>query len=41
MKTHTGYLLQAKDLQDVRYLHERFGIAYQAEHLHRFTELGM
>lgn len=41
MRTHTGYLLQAKDLQAVRYLHERFGVAYLEEHLQRFTELGM
>jgi lincosamide nucleotidyltransferase A/C/D/E len=31
MATHTGYTLQAKDLQDVRLLHERFGVAYLAE----------
>jgi lincosamide nucleotidyltransferase A/C/D/E len=28
MATHTGYALQEKDLQDLRYLHERLGIAY-------------
>jgi lincosamide nucleotidyltransferase A/C/D/E len=27
MATHTGYALQAKDLQDLRLLHERFGVA--------------
>lgn len=29
--THTGYALQAKDLQDLRLLHERFGVAYLPE----------
>jgi lincosamide nucleotidyltransferase A/C/D/E len=36
MVTHTGYVLQAKDFDDLRRLHERFGIAYleeQARHL--------
>ncbi len=28
MATHTGYALQAKDLQDLRLLHDRFGIPY-------------
>jgi lincosamide nucleotidyltransferase A/C/D/E len=31
MATHTGYALQAKDLQDLRLLHERFGVAYLEE----------
>lgn len=31
MRTHTGYELQAKDKQDLRHLHEQFGIAYPAE----------
>lgn len=35
MATHTGYELQDKDLQDIRFLHERFGIAYLEEQLHR------
>ena len=34
MRTHTGYQLQAKDLQDLRHLHEQFGIAYPAELAH-------
>lgn len=37
MATHTGYALQAKDLQDLRQLHERFGIAYLAEQAHHFS----
>lgn len=36
MATHTGYALQAKDLQDLRLLHERFGITYLEEHAHHF-----
>jgi lincosamide nucleotidyltransferase A/C/D/E len=28
MRTHTGYELQDKDRQDLRFLHERFGIDY-------------
>ncbi len=31
MRTHTGYALQEKDHQDLRFLHERFGIAYPEE----------
>ena len=31
MCTHTGYELQDKDIQDVRRLHERFGIDYPAQ----------
>ncbi len=31
MATHTGYELKDKDLQDLRFLHERFGIAYLEE----------
>jgi len=34
MRTHTGYQLQAKDIQDLRLLHERFGIDYPEEHAH-------
>jgi lincosamide nucleotidyltransferase A/C/D/E len=36
MRTHTGYQLQDKDVQDLRRLHERFGIDYPEElaHLH-------
>ena len=30
MRTHTGYELQDKDKQDLRHLHERFGVAYPA-----------
>lgn len=35
MVTHTGYALQDKDLQDLRLLHERFGIAYLEEQAHQ------
>ena len=28
MQTHTGYPLQDKDVQDLRHLHERFGVEY-------------
>jgi lincosamide nucleotidyltransferase A/C/D/E len=38
MTTHTGYALQAKDLQDLRYLHECFGIAYLEEQAHRIHQ---
>lgn len=31
MQTHTGYQLQDKDIQDLRFLHERFGIEYPTE----------
>jgi hypothetical protein len=31
MRTHSGYQLQEKDIQDLRRLHERFGIEYPAE----------
>ena len=31
MRTHTGYALQEKDEQDLRRLHERFGVAYPDE----------
>jgi lincosamide nucleotidyltransferase A/C/D/E len=34
MRTHTGYQLQAKDVQDLRFLHERFGVDYPEEHAH-------
>jgi len=40
MATHTGYELQDKDLQDLRFLHERFGIAYLEEQAHFFPEAG-
>jgi lincosamide nucleotidyltransferase A/C/D/E len=40
MATHTGYALQAKDRQDLRLLHERFGIAYLAEQAHHFPRSG-
>jgi lincosamide nucleotidyltransferase A/C/D/E len=36
MRTHTGYALQPKDLQDLRLLHERFGIAYLEEQIRHF-----
>ena len=38
MATHTGYVLQAKDLQDLRLLHERFGVAYLEEQTHHFSD---
>lgn len=38
MATHTGYVLQAKDLQDLRHLHERRGVAYIEEQAHRFSD---
>ncbi len=38
MGTHTGYQLQAKDKQDLRHLHEQFGIAYPAELAYLRTE---
>jgi lincosamide nucleotidyltransferase A/C/D/E len=38
MATHTGYALQAKDLQDLRLLHERFGVAYLEEQTRHFTD---
>lgn len=31
MATHTGYVLQDKDRQDLRYLHERLGVPYANE----------
>lgn len=31
MRTHTGYELQDKDRQDLRHLHERFGVTYPDE----------
>ena len=34
MRTHTGYQLQDKDIQDLRLLHERFAIEYPEEHAH-------
>lgn len=37
MRTHTGYALQDKDIQDLRHLHERFGVEYPAEHAHLRT----
>lgn len=38
MATHAGYALQAKDLQDLRLLHERFGVAYLPEQARRFAD---
>jgi lincosamide nucleotidyltransferase A/C/D/E len=32
MRTHTGYELQQKDVDDLRLLHERFGVEYPEEH---------
>lgn len=40
MATHTGYVLQAKDLQDLRLLHERFEVAYLEEQAHHFSDSG-
>lgn len=40
MMTHTGYELQDKDLQDLRLLHERFGIEHPEEHTHLFPAAG-
>jgi len=37
MRTHTGYQLQDKDIQDLRLLHERFGVNYPQEHAHLQT----
>jgi len=37
MRTHTGYALQDKDIQDLWHLHERFGAEYPAEHAHLRT----
>lgn len=34
MRIHTGYQLQEKDIQDLRRLHERFGIDYPDEPVH-------
>lgn len=34
MRTHTGYQLQAKDIQDLRLLHERFGVDYPEQLAH-------
>jgi hypothetical protein len=34
MRTHTGYELQDKDRQDLRFLHERIGIDYPEELAH-------
>jgi lincosamide nucleotidyltransferase A/C/D/E len=36
--THTGYALQAKDLQDLHLLHERFGVAYLPEQSRHFPD---
>ena len=36
MHTHTGYVLHAKDRQDLRLLHERFEIAYVDEAAQRW-----
>ncbi len=40
MATHTGYVLQTKDLQDLRLLHERFGVPYLEEQAHHFPKSG-
>jgi lincosamide nucleotidyltransferase A/C/D/E len=40
MRTHTGYALQEKDIQDLRHLHERFGVEYLAEHAQLRAGLG-
>ena len=37
MRTHAGYELQAKDLQDLRLLHERFGMPYLEEQAQRIA----
>jgi lincosamide nucleotidyltransferase A/C/D/E len=37
MLTHTGYTLQDKDIQDLRLLHERFGLDYPPEHAGLFN----
>ena len=37
MRTHTGYKLQDKDIQDLRFLHQHFGIDYPKEHAHLRT----
>ncbi len=37
MLTHAGYELQDKDLQDLRLLHERFGIPYLEEQAQRIA----
>lgn len=37
MMTHTGYMLQDKDVCDLRLLHERFGVDYYPEHARLFT----
>ncbi len=34
MRTHTGYPLQEKDIQDLWLLHQRFGVDYPEEHSH-------
>lgn len=34
MRTHTGYDLQDKDIQDLRFLHDRFGVDYPEELAH-------
>jgi lincosamide nucleotidyltransferase A/C/D/E len=34
MRTHSGYTLQDKDIQELRLLHERFGVDYLEEHAH-------
>ena len=40
MRTHTGYQLQDKDMQDLRLLHERFAIEYSEEHAHQIQQGG-
>jgi hypothetical protein len=34
MRTHTGYVLQDEDIQELRRLHERFGVDYPEKHAH-------
>jgi lincosamide nucleotidyltransferase A/C/D/E len=40
MATHSGYTLQAKDLHDLRLLHERFGLPYLEEQARHFLTPG-
>jgi lincosamide nucleotidyltransferase A/C/D/E len=37
MLTHTGYVLQDKDVRDLQLLHERFGVDYSPEHAGLFS----
>jgi lincosamide nucleotidyltransferase A/C/D/E len=38
MQTHIGYTLKDKDIQDLRNLHERFGVAYHKDQAHLFSQ---